>query len=70
MNLTIATFMCLQLASTLEKSKEKVNSFEKVQGKGSGAFNGEKANLDNHPQDAEKDYQGHCSKPHFGDSYE
>jgi len=54
MNLTIATFMCLQLASTMGKPKEKVSSLEKVQGKGSSACNGEKENLDNHPQNAEK----------------
>jgi hypothetical protein len=62
--------MCLQLAGTLGKSKEKVSSSERVQGKGFGACNGEKENLDNHLQNAKKSCQGHYSKPHVGNSYE
>jgi hypothetical protein len=62
--------MSPQPAVTLEKTKEKVSSKERVEGKGSGACNGEKPNPDNHPQNGEKSCQGHCSKPPVGDSYE
>ncbi|CAK9193215.1 unnamed protein product [Sphagnum troendelagicum] len=69
-SLTTATSMSPQPAVTLEKTKEKVSSKERVEGKGSGACNGEKPNPDNHPQNGEKSCQGHCSKPPVGDSYE
>jgi hypothetical protein len=69
-SLTTATSMSPQPAVTLEKTKEKVSSSERVQCKGSGACNGEKPNPDNHPQNGEKSCQGHCSKPPVGDSYE
>ncbi|CAK9256354.1 unnamed protein product [Sphagnum jensenii] len=69
-SLTTATSMSPQPAVTLEKTKEKVSSKERVEGKGSGACNGEKPNPDNYPQNGEKSCQGHCSKPPVGDSYE
>jgi hypothetical protein len=40
--------MCPQLVSIVEKSKEKVISSERIQGKGSGACNAKKANPNNH----------------------
>jgi hypothetical protein len=62
--------MCLQPVGTLEKSKEKVNSSKRVQGKGFGACNAKKANPNNHLHSAKKNYQGDYSKPHVGYSYE
>jgi hypothetical protein len=70
MSLTTTTFMCLQSIGILEKSKEKVSSLERVQGKGFGACNAKKANPNNHLHNAKKNCQGHYSKPHVGDSYE